>query len=238
MKPVSSSNARFSPARLNAQICVYRGSPASSASAVSTTPTGTADRTPGRPRSSTGLPRPRLPVRRRQEFGPDQEIRPPEQRRPRPASGQRPLIDDPGPAPDGIRRRPGPVFRPADVHDVKPVRAEPLKHGPLVHLPAPDQILEPDVELPRRPQLPRALSRSSCVSRRQARKLPTSLAATRTRPSMIFILIPNDLRSQLPDSSPPTPILAPASSSVPPMGDPDADTATMPSGKELWVLSL
>ena len=31
---------------------------------------------------------------------------------------------------------------------------------------------------------PRALSRSSCVSRRQARKLATSLAASRTRPSV------------------------------------------------------
>ena len=35
-----------------------------------------------------------------------------------------------------------------------PVRAEPLQHGPLVHLPPPDQILEPDVELAWRPQLP------------------------------------------------------------------------------------
>ena len=34
---------------------------------------------------------------------------------------------------------------------------------------------------------PRALARSSCVSRRQARKLATSLAATRTRPSVTFI---------------------------------------------------
>ena len=83
-----------------------------------------------------------------------------------------------------------------------PVRAEPLKHGPLVHLPAPDQILEPDIELARRPQLPRALSRSSCVSRRQARKLATSLAASRTRPSMIFIWIPNDLRYQPADLFP------------------------------------
>ena len=46
------------------------------------------------------------------------------------------------------------VLRPADVRDVQPVRAEPLKHGPLVRFPAPEQILEPDVELPRRPQLP------------------------------------------------------------------------------------
>jgi len=38
MKSVSSSNARFSPARSNARICVYRPRPASSASAVSTTP--------------------------------------------------------------------------------------------------------------------------------------------------------------------------------------------------------
>ena len=98
--------------------------------------------------------RPRLPVRGGEQFGPDQEIRPPEQRRPRPASGQRPLIDDPGPGPDGFPRRPGHVVRPADVDDVIPIRAEPLKHGPLVHLPAPDQILEPDIELPRRTQLP------------------------------------------------------------------------------------
>ena len=50
---------------------------------------------------------------------------------------------------------------------------------------------------------PRALSRSSCVSRRQARKSATSLAASRTRPSMIIIWIPNDLRSQQQDSLPP-----------------------------------
>ena len=91
MKSISSSNARFSPARSNAQICVYRGSPASS------------------------------------------------------------LIDDPRPGLDGFPGRPGSVLRPADVHDVQPVRAEPLKHGPLVHLPAPEQIPEPDVELPGRP---------------------------------------------------------------------------------------
>ena len=47
-----------------------------------------------------------------------------------------------------------------------------------------------------------ALSRSSCVSRRQARKLATSLATSRTRPSVIFIWIPNDFRCQPPDSFP------------------------------------
>jgi hypothetical protein len=49
--------------------------------------------------------------------------------------------------------RPSTVLRPADVHDVQPVRAEPLQHAPLVHLPAPDQILEPDIELAGRLQI-------------------------------------------------------------------------------------
>src|ERR1035437_2662464 len=101
--------------------------------------------------------RPRLPVRRSQQVRPHQEIRPPEQHLPRTAPSQRPLINDPGPAPQGLRRRPGRVpdiLRPADLHDVTPVRPEPLEHPLLVHFPAPDQLLKPDVVLPRRPQLP------------------------------------------------------------------------------------
>jgi hypothetical protein len=111
---------------------------------------------PGRkPRNLVVDPvRARLPVRRRQQVRPHQEIRPPEQRRPGAAPGQRPLIDDPGAAPDGFRRRLASILGPADVRDVQPVRTEPLKHGSLVHLAAPDQILEPDIELPGRPQLP------------------------------------------------------------------------------------
>ena len=35
----------------------------------------------------------------------------------------------------------------------RPVPPAPRGHGPLVHLTAPDQILEPDVELALRPQL-------------------------------------------------------------------------------------
>ena len=95
--------------------------------------------------------RPRLPVRRGQQVRPHQEIGPPEQRYPVAFSGQCPLIDDPSPAPDGFRRRSRAVLGPADVRDVKPLGAEPLQHGPLVHLPAPDQVLEPDVELAGRP---------------------------------------------------------------------------------------
>ena len=84
------------------------------------------------------------------------------------------------------------------------VHAEPLERSSLVHLPAPDQILEPiSNSLGGRSSF-RALSRSSCVSRLQARKLATSLAASRTRPSVIFIRTPNDLRSSPRTPSPPT----------------------------------
>jgi hypothetical protein len=49
---------------------------------------------------------------------------------------------------------------------------------------------------------PPALSKSSCVNHRHARKSATSLAAGHTRPSLIFIWIPNDRLCQPTDSFP------------------------------------
>jgi hypothetical protein len=70
-----------------------------------------------------------------------------------PASDQSPLIDDLGLAPGWPPPSPRPVLSRTDLHDVQPVRPEPLGYGPLLHLPAPDQLLEPDVEIAGRPQL-------------------------------------------------------------------------------------
>ena len=86
--------------------------------------------------------RPRLPVRRRQQVRPHQEVRPPEQ----PRAGQRALVDHPGLAPDGRRRRPGRIPGPAQVRHLTPVRPEPLEHRPLVLLAAPHQVLEAEVD--------------------------------------------------------------------------------------------
>ena len=98
--------------------------------------------------------RPRLPVRRRPQIGPHQEIRPPEQPRPAPRAGQRALVDHRGPAPDGRRRRPGRIPGPGEVRHLPPVRAEPLEHRPLVLFAAPHQVLEAEVARVRRPQRP------------------------------------------------------------------------------------
>ena len=99
--------------------------------------------------------RPRLPVRHRQQIRPHQEIRPPEQPRPVPGAGQRALVDHLSLAEqDGRRGRPDRIPGPAEVRHLKPVRPEPLDHPPLVLLPAPDQVLEPEVARVRRPQRP------------------------------------------------------------------------------------
>ncbi len=134
----------------------------------------------------------RVPVRRAEQAGPHQEVRPPQQRRPavRALAQQHALVDDVGPAKDRLQRGPrrvGVRIRAgAYPHDGAPVRTEPLQHGQLVRLAAPDQVLETDVELPHPAQCsPRreqvqpghvlARHKVSDVTRRQPQPFPSDL---------------------------------------------------------------
>jgi hypothetical protein len=74
-----------------------------------------------------------------------------------------------------------------EIRDLVTLRQELVEHCQLVFLAAPDQVLEADVELPRRPPFPPRRLQIQLGQLLTGQEMATSLADSRSRPSVIFI---------------------------------------------------